>query len=281
MKLNAICLIKNEADIILETLNNALRFCDTIYMFDNGSTDGSWELICLEALNDERIKIAGQTDEIYRNQFRNRIYNMFHDLYSPLDWWYILDADEMLIEDPRPMLVKAMEYGKNQMRVWQAQFYFTDNDLAVYGQEDKSLNVSERRRYYRINWREPRFFKNSPSEKWPENISGKVPPFCQKLYRLSPICCHYAERTPEQIKMRREIRLSNPYSFLHVKNKSDHDWLKRSKDCFYYQEGEEMVFPFSDRLAYYANQTRYWLIWRVKSVLSLKAKLLNKVAKII
>jgi hypothetical protein len=270
MKLNAICIIKNEADIILETLNNALRFCDTIYVFDNDSTDGSWELIYQKSLNDSRIVIAAHSDEIYRNQFRNRVYNMFHQGYSASDWWYILDADEMLTEDPRPMLVKAMQRNKNQMRVWQAQFYFTDNDLAVYDQEDKTLKVSERRRYYRINWREPRFFRNSPFKSWPENISGKVPRFCQNLYHPSPICRHYAERTPEQIKMRRKIRLSNPYSFLHVKNKSDDDWLKRSKDCFYYQEGERMTFLLIDKLMYYASQTRYWFIWRAKNVLSLK-----------
>ena len=166
MKLNAICIIKNEVDIILETLNNALRFCDTIYVFDNGSTDGSWELIYQKSLNDYRIVIAAHTDEIYRNQFRNRVYNMFHHLFSASDWWYILDADEMLTEDPRPMLIKAMQRNKDQMRVWQAQFYFTDKDLAVYDQEDKALEVSKRRRYYRINWREPRFFRNSPSKKW-------------------------------------------------------------------------------------------------------------------
>jgi len=40
---------------MLETLNNALRFCDTIYVFDNGSTDGSWELICEKAFNNKRI----------------------------------------------------------------------------------------------------------------------------------------------------------------------------------------------------------------------------------
>lgn len=280
MKLNAICIIKNEADIILETLNNALRFCDNIYVFDNGSTDGSWELICEKAMNDKRVVIAVHTDETYRNQFRNRVYNMFHHHFLESDWWYILDADEILTEDPRPMLVKAMQRGKNQMRVWQAQFYFTNVDLDVYDQENKALTVSERRRYYRINWREPRFFRNSPSEKWPENISGKVPPFCQKLYRPSPICRHYAERTPEQIKIRREIRLNNPYSFLHVKNKSDDDWLKRSKDCFYYQEGKKMTFPLMDKVTYYASQTRYWLIWRVKNVLSLKTTLLSKVASI-
>ncbi|MBL4631700.1 MAG: glycosyltransferase family 2 protein [Paraglaciecola sp.] len=279
MQLNAICIMKNEADIIVETLNNALRFCDTIYVFDNGSTDGSWQIICEQALNDPRIVIAAHSDEIYRNQFRNRVYNMFHHRYSTSDWWYILDADEMLIEDPRPMLVKAMMHNKNQMRVWQAQFYFTDKDLAVYEQENKALKVSERRRYYRINWREPRFFINSPSEKWSEKISGKVPPFCQRLYHPSPICRHYAQRSPEQIKMRREIRLNNPFSFLHVKNKSANDWLKKSADCFYYQEGKKMTFPLMDRVTYYASQTRYWLLWRAKNLMSLKELFLTKIAK--
>lgn len=276
MKLNAICIIKNEVDIILETLNNALRFCDTIYVFDNGSTDGSWELICRKAAQDPRIVIAAHTDEVYRNQFRNRVYNMFHHKFSASDWWYILDADEMLTEDPRPMLVKAMQRNKNQMRVWQAQFYFTDKDLAVYDKEDQSELVSRRRRYYRINWREPRFFRNSPDLTWPEDISGKVPPFCNRLYHPSPVCRHYAERTPEQIKARREIRLNNPYSFLHVKNKSDNDWLKKSADCFYYEEGKKMRFPLSDRIIYYASQSRYWLIWRFKSLTSVKNGLVRK-----
>ena len=137
MKLSAICIIKNEADIIIETLNNALRFCDNIYVFDNGSTDGSFELICEKAAQDSRVVIAVHSDEIYRNQFRNRVYNMFHSDFSASDWWYILDADEMLTEDPRPMLIEAMQRNKNQMRVWQAQFYFTDNDLANYEIEDK------------------------------------------------------------------------------------------------------------------------------------------------
>ena len=280
MKLNAICIIKNEADIILETLNNALRFCDSIYVFDNGSTDGSWELICEKAAQDPRVVIAAHTDEVYRNQFRNRVYNMFHHKFGPSDWWYILDADEMLTDDPRPMLKKAMQRGKSQMRVWQAQFYFTDKDLAVYDQEDKSRLVSERRRYYRINWREPRFFRNSPDQIWPENISGKVPPFCNKLYHPSPVCRHYAERTPEQIKMRRKIRLSNPYSFLHVKNKSDDDWLKKANDCFYYEKDKKMRFPLMDRITYYASQSRYWMVWRLKNLMLLKDTLLEKVIKI-
>jgi len=47
------------------------------------------------------LQITAHNDEVYRNQFRNRVYNMFHHRYSPSDWWYILDADEILTEDPR------------------------------------------------------------------------------------------------------------------------------------------------------------------------------------
>ncbi|MFQ3234639.1 MAG: glycosyltransferase involved in cell wall biosynthesis [Paraglaciecola sp.] len=277
MKLNAICIIKNEVDIIIDTLENALVFCDNIYVFDNASTDGSWELICEKAILDSRIVIAAHTDEIYRNQFRNRVYNMFNHTFSASDWWYILDADEMLIEDPRPMLYKAMQRNKNQMRVWQAQFYFTDTDLAAYENENKSLPVPKRRHHYRINWREPRFFKNSPNNKWSEEISGKVPPFCNRLFRSSPICRHYAQRTPEQIKMRHDIRINNPFSFLHVKNKSENDWLKKAANCYFYEEGRKMQFPLMDRLAFYANQSRYWLIWRVENIISIKNRLMSKI----
>ena len=61
MKLNAICIIKNEVDIIADTLDCALEFCDTIYVFDNASTDGSWEVICAKVAQDSRIVIAAHT----------------------------------------------------------------------------------------------------------------------------------------------------------------------------------------------------------------------------
>jgi hypothetical protein len=175
------------------------------------------------------------------------------------------------------MLIRAMQRDKNQMRVWQAQFYFTDKDLAVYENENKSLPIYQRRRYYRINWREPRFFRNSPTQKWPEDITGKVPPFCNSLFHPSPICRHYAQRTPEQIEMRHELRVNNPYSFLHVKNKSKNDWLKKATSCYFYETGKKMQFPLIDRFVFYANQSKYWLIWRVKNVISIKNLLMLKV----
>jgi hypothetical protein len=62
-------------------------------------------------------------------------------------------------------------------------------------------------------------------------------------------------------KMRREMRLKNPFIFLHIKNRSDDDWLKQAAN---------------GQTKFYTDKTRYWLIWRVKNVLSLKDMLITK-----
>lgn len=267
MKLNAIVILKNEVDIIQATLVNALQFCDNIYLLDNGSDDGSWELINKMAEQEPRIKIEGQTFETYKNQLRNRIYNCHHHEFSNDDWWYILDADELLVKDPRTMLDKADKRNYRSMDVWQAQFYYTDQDLADAQSEDYRLPIPERRKYYQINWRELRFFKNDKNQQWPETVSGRIPKSCsRKKYPFAPICRHYAERTPEQIAKRRKIRVSNPYSFLHVKNKSENDWLKKSADCHYYQPDQKMKVSFSEAFDYYRRQLSYWISWRVKNL---------------
>jgi glycosyltransferase involved in cell wall biosynthesis len=272
MKINAICMVKNEADVLIETLHHALTFCDNIYVFDNGSNDGTWEKLQAFVKQEPRVIIAARSDEVFKEQLRNRVYNQYHHLFSAKDWWYILDADEMLAQDPRPMLKKAMQAGKQQMRMWQAQFYFTDKDAEQYATEDHSKAVAQRRRYYRINWREPRFFLNSPEQKWPETVSGRVPPFCKKLYRPSPICCHYANRTPEQIQQRRKIRINNPAIFIHVQRQNANDWMKKSADLFYFEPTQDFRFPLLDQLNYYRRECGFWCSWRIKSVLNLVKK---------
>lgn len=278
MKINAICMVKNEADIILEALSNALHFCHRIYVFDNGSTDGTSELLDEFIFANPSVVLAERSDEVFKNQLRNRVYNQYHHLYSADDWWYILDADELLTSNPKAMLEQASRQGRDTMRVWQAQFYFTDHDLAHFEQEDTRLPVTQRRRYYRINWREVRFFKNHPDKKWPEIVSGRIPPFCGKYYAKSPICCHYAQRTPEQIQQRINIRIDNPYSFFHLKKgnaNSQASWLKQADTLFYYNGDACFKFPLQDKLIYFSRELGYWLGWRFKQLNNKAKQLLN------
>lgn len=281
MKVNAICIVKNEVDVVAETLLNAMQFCHKIYLFDNGSDDGTWELVQTLAAKHPQIEIAARSHEVFKNQLRNRVYNLYHQLYSANDWWYILDADEMLTQSPKPYLQDANRKGKDCMYVWMAQFYFTDKDQQHYAREDKSQPVSERRRYYRVNWREPRFFRNDPQQQWSEDVSGRFPPFSGKTHSNNLICRHYAQRTPEQIRQRNQLRIHNPFSFFHLKNKPQHSWLKASEQLFYYQNDGQFHFPWHDKAKYYASQMRYWLQWRVKSVFTLLQKLTQLKGKLV
>lgn len=277
MKVNAICMVKNEADIVLEALENALTFCHRIYVFDNGSTDGTSELLDAFIEQNPRVVLAQRSDELFKNQLRNRVYNKYHHLYSDDDWWYILDADELLAHDPREMLKKAAQRGYDCMRAWQAQFYLTEKDLEQFDTEDKNLPVAQRRCHYRINWREPRFFKNSQQQQWSEAISGRIPPFCGKYDYRSPIIRHYAQRDPEQIRQRVKIRVDNPHSFFHLKKgdaSAQSAWLKSSKDLFYYNNDGKFVFPIGDRVAYFTRELGYWCQWRVKGIVNRTKRLL-------
>lgn len=45
MKIFAIMLVKNESDIVGYVLKEAEKWVDKIFIIDNGSTDGTWEII--------------------------------------------------------------------------------------------------------------------------------------------------------------------------------------------------------------------------------------------
>lgn len=45
MKIFAIMLVKNEADIVKSVILDAKKWADRIFILDNGSTDGTWEII--------------------------------------------------------------------------------------------------------------------------------------------------------------------------------------------------------------------------------------------
>ena len=272
MKINAICMVKNEADIIVETLTHALTFCDNIFIFDNGSDDGTSELIDQLCERHSNIFVDFRSSCEYKNQLRNRVYNKHHQQFSDQDWWYILDADEMLSEDPREKLMDASEHGHQRMRVWQAQFYFTEHDLKYYDQEDASVPYSSRRRFYRINWRELRFFKNHPDKSWSESESERVPSFCKGVSPHTPICRHYAERTPDQIQARVNLRNNCEKGFMHVKSQDyslQQSWLKRQEELFYYKGNGRFKFPLIDKCHYYIKEVKFWFNWRIKNVTQL------------
>jgi glycosyltransferase involved in cell wall biosynthesis len=134
MEIHALCIVKNEADILQESLIAALHWCDHIYVFDNGSSDGSWELVKELSQQYSQIVAYKQDDILYSNGLRADIFNAFRSNASLQDWWCALDADEFYIDDPRIFLAKIPSHLQT---VWSASlnYYFTDQDTISYQQD--------------------------------------------------------------------------------------------------------------------------------------------------
>jgi hypothetical protein len=205
MKIHGLCLIKNEADVLQETLMSALHWCDYVYVFDNGSNDRTWELVHELAKRYLQIVPYKQDDTLYSNGLRAEIFNAFRSNAGPLDWWCALDADEFYIDDPRVFLTKIPYRLKT---VWSASlnYYFTDEDSILYRKDPVKFlatPVQERFRYYLSNWGELRFFRHSDDIGWTPDQGGFPPAmFAAPAYPVRIWLKHYQYRSPEQIERR-------------------------------------------------------------------------------
>jgi glycosyltransferase involved in cell wall biosynthesis len=210
MQIHGLCLVKNEADVLQEALMSALHWCDHIYVFDNGSNDGTWELVNELAKQHMQIVPYKQDGVLYTNGLRAEIFNQFRSRADARDWWCALDADEFYLDDPRVFLTKIPDRLRT---VWSASlnYYFTDRDVILYKQDPvKFLKtpVQQRFRYYLSNWGELRFFRHSDDIVWTRSQQSGFPPamFTAPAYPVRIWLKHYQYRSPEQIERRLRTR---------------------------------------------------------------------------
>jgi hypothetical protein len=223
MKIHALCLVKNEVDVLQESLISALNWCDQIYIFDNGSNDGTWELVQKLARQHMQIVVSKQDNVLFSDALRADIFNVFRSNAGVQDWWCRLDADEFYIDDPRVFLAKVPDHLQT---VWSASinYYFTDQDVILYKQNPVAYletPIQQRLRYYLNNWGELRFFRHSDDIVWTRTQdSGGFPPamFTAPAYPVRIWLKHYQYRSPNQIEQRlltRRRAMEESTEFLH------------------------------------------------------------------
>jgi glycosyltransferase involved in cell wall biosynthesis len=269
MKLYAICLVKNEDDVIEQTLIFASRSCDRIFVIDNWSDDGTWDIVQSVARSHPQVVPFMQTREPYSDALRALAYNAYHAELDDTDWWMILDADEFLAEDPRPVIEEAIKEGADIVRAWQIQFYYTEKDYRRYaaGEDKRDVPIFERRRHYLINWQEPRLFRNQSRRMWDVRLNASVPNGLRKVARRRILNRHYQYRDPEQIEKRLKLRFGQPLFAAHVKSLDWQSALRRSKDLNYYRDGEPWRFSLSGVVYYHRKRLYYRVRGKVQQVL--------------
>ena len=303
MKIYSICLVKNESYIIAQTLKAAVNWSDFIYVYDNGSTDRTWEKVIRLSEKYEKIIPYKQDSQPFANSLRSEPFNYYRANSSEEDWWCKLDADEMYIDNPREFLSKI---PKKYELVWSASFeyYFTDKDLLIYNQNPllyaDVIPVEEKCRYYINDWSEPRFFRYKRSLIWEKSLvrsEAHMPPGLNASYPKRIRLKHFQYRSPQQIQKRLESRLEAIQNgvFLHEKRR---DWkenignvdnLGRDANTFSYdkdylpQSWEERVVP-SSKLSYDSYVGEYVIneevLPKIPISMSIYSKLINKILRI-
>jgi glycosyltransferase involved in cell wall biosynthesis len=217
MKIHGICIVKNESDIITQTLIAATNWCDFIYVFDNGSSDTTWQQVLSLSKTYNQIIPYKQDNCPFDDSLRSEIFNHYRTTFNQGDWCCRLDADEIYIDDPRIFFAKIPStYEVVCAAIF--TYYFTDKDLECYSQEPSlyadDVPVEKKGRYYLNNSSEIRFFRYrkdliwrdktecliwSDYKDWPVNLRGDA-------YPVRIWLKNYRYRSPQQIQKRLDTR---------------------------------------------------------------------------
>lgn len=129
-------LVRNEQEIILDTLNHMACFCDRIYVYDDVSTDNTVN-ICKShpAVTDILIGTSWSTDRTMAETInRNRLLDHARKDAKAGDWFVYMDADERIEYDWSR--IAKIDQSVVGIRMKLFDYYIT--------QADQDLRYSER-----------------------------------------------------------------------------------------------------------------------------------------
>tara|TARA_R110000868_G_scaffold17694_5_gene77427 strand:+ start:483 stop:1196 length:714 start_codon:yes stop_codon:yes gene_type:complete len=126
MKIIGLTRIRNESEIIQETLDHMSEFCSEVFVYDDYSTDNTVEICEAHPLVTKVVKGKTWDSVRARAEFENRqaIYLEASKVCGPDDWFVYMDADERIEFDWHKL---ADHIDAVQMRLF--DFYITEEDV--------------------------------------------------------------------------------------------------------------------------------------------------------
>lgn len=209
MKIHGMCLVKNEDDVIEETLRAASSWCDHIHVVDTGSSDNTLNIVRrLHKEPSNKISSVEVADVgLFSDGLRSLIYNKYSSMAQPGDWWARIDADEIYVDDPRSFL-KAVDIQYSSVWYASLSYYFSSAAAEEYEKYPEryadSVPVGDRCRYYFNHWSELRFVRHEAMGIWPDGEARGWPKSAEEANACPAriLCRHYCYRSPTQIEKR-------------------------------------------------------------------------------
>lgn len=260
-KIYSLLLVKNEVDIIRDSLIAAAEWSDKVIVMDNGSEDGTWEIVQSIASQNPRIIAFMQYTGGFHIGLRAKAFHAFRHELTCNDWWCVrLDADEFFTEDPRTFLSQVPK-KYNCVKKISTDYILTQEDVqnnTFTG--DFTLDSSKITHYLPEKRKERRFMRHKPWLIWSERWRYPHP-----IGRTAKKCIavdHYQYRSPQQMekrfRTRQQAKKDGCGSFLHENgcNWTDYLWTNQqlesqSKLINNLQE----LFSQSDKVLYQKRNT--------------------------
>src|SRR5271170_3388489 len=95
MRFHGLMLLRDEGDIIEQSLNHLLSWIDGLYILDMGSVDGTWEIVQEYARRDKRVVPFFSKPIIFDDNLRSMLFAEYRRRFEPGDWVLRTDTDEI------------------------------------------------------------------------------------------------------------------------------------------------------------------------------------------
>lgn len=205
-KLFGVCFVKNEDDIIADSVTHAAQVCDKVFVIDNASTDRSWEIV--NGLHLDNVVPVCSKDFVYRDHLYLSFMKTKKEELGVDNWWYIFGADEFIAEDPLPVIMQAEEEGADCIAVERINFLITKDEVRDAVQSGRLETWRDRKYYVLYDSGEVRFCKNTRFADY--GICDNVPFGLMKECSRRLLMKHYPYRSLSQLKKRVYTRYGNP-----------------------------------------------------------------------
>jgi glycosyltransferase involved in cell wall biosynthesis len=132
----------NEADIIATNIFHHMELVDEMWVMDNGSVDGTYEILqdLVSRFGEDRLHLFRDDEPIHDQQ--KRVNYLIQQGRETCDWWLHVDADEFYVGSIRQTLEKIQARGCNVVVTHHWDFLMTGFD-----------NLREWNPVMRLTWR--------------------------------------------------------------------------------------------------------------------------------
>jgi hypothetical protein len=209
MRFHGLLVVRDEADIIVQSVRYALTWADAIYVFDTGSTDGTWELLQAIAREDRKLVLYKREPVYFRNDLRAVLFEQYRKEAHDGDWFVTVDADEFYHISPPVFVCERLRPQETAAGYQLYDFKLTIQEcrrlrtIAAIEAERREPIDQRRRHYIAITYAEPRLFRYRTTMQW---VPPKAPYNLGFMARERIPIRHYPNRDPLQMEARYRLR---------------------------------------------------------------------------